>query len=380
MRLGHVRGAARHLEDDRIGTRAVRPRRARLARAGRTARPDRRTGRPAGGTTHGPGLRACSCGSDLRPSITRADSDHRPGLRICAWLSCAPASANRPWPSPPYRTRISRWRPSRPGSTCAVPRSFRPAPSTTKATTSSPAGTTTTSTRSSTRSKASPKSRPEAVVTCCRPRRRSGSRPGSRTTRRCDTCDRSRCSSTRRTITDFGDRARVLAASSLMREMMTYAIRWPIGRRESDRRSRRVLRRAAGRHRRGARARSAALAADEYRRARAGCDGRDARAHLAADLGDVCAAIGCSPRTLRRRFHDATGWTWQEYRRAARVIAAMLELATRETTIARAAADAGFESVTSFTRAFTRATGETPSAYRARARGYLRGSTRSKPV
>jgi len=69
----------------------------------------------------------------------------------------------------------------------------------------------------------------------------------------------------------------------------------------------------------------------------------ETRAHLAAELPDVCAAIGCSTRTLRRRFHDATGWT-------------------------------------SFTRAFTRATGETPSAYRARARGYLRGSTRSKPA
>ena len=173
-----------------------------------------------------------------------------------------------------------------------------------------------------------------------------------------------------RTITDFGDRARVLAASSLMREMMTYAIRWPIGRSATDPEADaffgalRVVTVEALAH-------EAPLWLPTSTDALVQAAMNETRADLAADLGDVCAAIGCSTRTLRRRFHDATGWTWQEYRRAARVIAAMLELATRETTIARAAADAGFESVTSFTRAFTRATGETPSAYRARARGYF---------
>jgi AraC-like DNA-binding protein len=181
------------------------------------------------------------------------------------------------------------------------------------------------------------------------------------------------------TISEYGDRARVLAASPLLREMMTYAIRWPIGRRESDPQAdaffeamRIVTVEALDREAPLWLPVSADLlvhAAMEH-----------TRAHLDDELDAVCAAVGCSPRTLRRRFQDSTGWTWQDYRRAARVIGAMLQLAMRDTTVARAAVDSGFESVTSFTRAFTRATGETPSAYRARARNYLRASTRSKPV
>ncbi len=183
----------------------------------------------------------------------------------------------------------------------------------------------------------------------------------------------------RNAITEFGDRARVLAASTLLREMLTYAIRWPIGRRESDPEADtffaalRVVTVDALGH-------EAPLWLPTSSDPLVHAAMEETRAHLDSELGAVCAAIGCSPRTLRRRFQDTTGWTWQDYRRAARVIAAMLQLATRYTTVARAAVDSGFESVTSFTRAFTRATGETPSAYRARARAYLRGSTRSNPV
>ena len=182
-----------------------------------------------------------------------------------------------------------------------------------------------------------------------------------------------------RTITTFDERARVLAASPLLREMMTYAIRWPIGRRTSDAEAdaffealRVVTVEALDRE--------APLWLPTSTDALVRAAMEHTRAHLDQEIAAVCAAIGCSPRTLRRRFHDATAWTWQDYRRAARVIAAMLHLATHDTTVARAAVDAGFESVTSFSRAFTRATGETPSAYRARARGYLRASTRSNPV
>jgi AraC-like DNA-binding protein len=182
-----------------------------------------------------------------------------------------------------------------------------------------------------------------------------------------------------RTITEFDDRARVLAASPLLREMMTYAIRWPIGRRASDAEAdaffealRVVTVEALDRE--------APLWLPTSADALVHAAMEHTRAHLDDELGSVCTAIGCSPRTLRRRFRDATGWSWQDYRRAARVLAAMLQLATHDTTVARVAVDTGFESVSSFTRAFTRATGETPSAYRARARGYLRATTRSNPL
>ena len=84
------------------------------------------------------------------------------------------------------------------------------------------------------------------------------------------------------------------------------------------------------------------------------------------DVDAVCATIGTSPRTLNRRFRRATGVTWQQYRLHARLLRAMVLLGRPETTVARAACDVGFESVSSFTRAFAGHVGETPSAYRRR--------------
>ena len=61
-----------------------------------------------------------------------------------------------------------------------------------------------------------------------------GSRPASSTAPRCGGSARSRCSSRPSMVPGAHDRARVLAAAPVIREMIVYAARWPISRPTSD--------------------------------------------------------------------------------------------------------------------------------------------------
>jgi len=161
-------------------------------------------------------------------------------------------------------------------------------------------------------------------------------------------------------------RAHVLAATPVLREMMIYATRWPIERSASD------------------------PTADIFFGALAGlvCDWIDHEAPLSlpmstdpmiqavmtwtqAHLADatsraVAGAVGISERTLRRHFSDATGLTWRQYLHASRLQRSMALLAQPRRTVLETAVEVGFESVSAFTRAFVRFTGETPSMYRRR--------------
>lgn len=166
------------------------------------------------------------------------------------------------------------------------------------------------------------------------------------------------------------DRARVLAAAPVIREMIAYGARWPISRVESD------------------------AHADAYFDvlARLVLDWLDREApvwlptttdqivaeviaHTDQNLGSVtastvCRAVGISERTLRRRFPEAmTGMTWRAYTQHSRLLRAMALLAERERSILDVATAVGFDSASAFTRSFRRQFGESPSAYRARARG-----------
>ena len=80
----------------------------------------------------------------------------------------------------------------------------------------------------------------------------------------------------------------------------------------------------------------------------------------------VCAAVGLSERSLRRQFVQATGMTWQEYRRTNRVLRAMALLVESGHTVVETATAVGFESLSVFNRAFRDLTGEQPTAYRRR--------------
>ena len=168
-------------------------------------------------------------------------------------------------------------------------------------------------------------------------------------------------------VSGFDDRARVIAVSPLLREMMSYATRWPIGRATSDEAADAFFRALA------------VVITDELHdetplRLPTSTDPvvheamAATRRDLTADVATVCAAVGTSPRTLRRRFRQSAGISWDDYRRTARLLRATAQLGYPDATVARVAVDVGFESVASFSRAFRAAYGESPSAYRWRVR------------
>jgi AraC-like DNA-binding protein len=83
-------------------------------------------------------------------------------------------------------------------------------------------------------------------------------------------------------------------------------------------------------------------------------------------LADVCASVAVSERTLRRAFEARAGMSWRQYLLQARLLRAMALLSQPGPTVLAIASQVGFESLSGFTRAFRRLTGETPMAYRQR--------------
>jgi AraC-like DNA-binding protein len=168
-------------------------------------------------------------------------------------------------------------------------------------------------------------------------------------------------------------RARVLAAAPVIREMIAYGVRWPIGRRTSDPVADAFFEALAQ------------LALDWLEHETPLClptstDPVTAAVmaytgeHLAdVTAADVCRAAGLSERTLRRRFPAETGMTWRQYLLESRLLRAMARLAEPSPTVLDVATSVGFDSVSAFTRAFRRYCGETPSAYRRRATTPARG-------
>ena len=87
--------------------------------------------------------------------------------------------------------------------------------------------------------------------------------------------------------------------------------------------------------------------------------------HLQSVTADEASrAVAVSERTLRRQFHVTGGLSWRTYLLHARMLRAMALLAAQ--SVQETATAVGFESLSSFTRAFTQFCGETPSSYRRR--------------
>jgi AraC-like DNA-binding protein len=168
-------------------------------------------------------------------------------------------------------------------------------------------------------------------------------------------------------VTDRSDRVRVLSAAAPLREMITYSMRWPITRPASDATADAFFDALA------------LLATDWIDTAETPVrlptstlpTIRDVMDYTQANLAtacaaDVCAAVGVSGRSLRRQFVAATGMTWQHYRLQCRVLRSMAMLAEGHHTVLETACAVGFDSVSAFTRAFQRLTGEPPRDYRRR--------------
>ena len=86
-------------------------------------------------------------------------------------------------------------------------------------------------------------------------------------------------------------------------------------------------------------------------------------------VDEVSRAVSVSERTLRRLFHDAVGLSWRTYLLHARMLQAMALLAAPGQSVQETSTAVGFESLSSFTRAFTQFCGEAPSSYRRRLSG-----------
>lgn len=167
-------------------------------------------------------------------------------------------------------------------------------------------------------------------------------------------------------IADPGDRARILAVSPLIREMLLYALRWPIDRAAGD----------------------AVSDAFFVTLANLVSDALDHEAPLSlptsedpvvaaamaytkdrlqsVSLEEVCKAVAVSERTLRRQFQSEVGLSWRTYLLHARMLRAMALLAAPGQSVQQTASAVGFDSMGSFTRAFAQFCGETPSSYRRR--------------
>jgi len=90
------------------------------------------------------------------------------------------------------------------------------------------------------------------------------------------------------------------------------------------------------------------------------------------DLSTPCSltwlahATGTSQRTLARLFRAEFGTTYPQWRTAARVFQAMIELA-QGVNVTETARRCGWATPSAFIDTFTRALGQTPGAYRATA-------------
>ena len=86
----------------------------------------------------------------------------------------------------------------------------------------------------------------------------------------------------------------------------------------------------------------------------------------ALTLEAMAEQLHCSPRTLLRRFKEATGLTPNEYLQRVRISAAEALLASGRLPVEQVALRVGYENRAAFARLFKTVTGETPAAYRQR--------------
>jgi AraC-like DNA-binding protein len=82
-------------------------------------------------------------------------------------------------------------------------------------------------------------------------------------------------------------------------------------------------------------------------------------------------AAGTSVRTLRRYFQDELGMSWRRFLQELRMTRAIELLTHKRVSVTGTALEVGFNSVAAFTLAFTSFTGKTPSSY---TRDFLNGT------
>lgn len=161
-------------------------------------------------------------------------------------------------------------------------------------------------------------------------------------------------------------RARIVVVSPLIRQMMIYALRWPIDRPASDPVSDGFFQ-TLGHLVFEALDHEAPLSLPTADNAMVAAAMDYTKAHLAhVTAAEVSRAVAVSERTLRRQFDAAVGMSWRTYLLHARMLRAMALLVSPGQSVQKTASAVGFDSLSAFTRAFTKFCGETPSSYRQR--------------
>lgn len=84
----------------------------------------------------------------------------------------------------------------------------------------------------------------------------------------------------------------------------------------------------------------------------------------ALNFEDIASSVGCTPRTLARRFSDEMGMTWRETLRRLRIMRSAELLATSRMPITEIALIVGYNSLSAFNAAFRDILQITPSEYR----------------
>jgi AraC-like DNA-binding protein len=165
---------------------------------------------------------------------------------------------------------------------------------------------------------------------------------------------------------EAGDRARVIPAAPVIREMIRYARRWPIDRDSSTAEADTFFAALAGLIA-GSLDQEVPLSLPTSKNPLVSAAMEFTRAHMEnITLGDVCAAVGASERSVRRAFVSEAGLSWRKYLVQSRLLKAMALLAEPGPSVLTVATAVGFESMSGLNRAFRRYTGESPLAYRQR--------------
>jgi AraC-like DNA-binding protein len=164
------------------------------------------------------------------------------------------------------------------------------------------------------------------------------------------------------------DHAAILAVSPVMREMIDFALRWPIDRPDApDPVATRFFEALASLIIEGI-DRALPLCLPKIRDALVASVVERAMADLTdsatSSLPPACAVVGVSERTFRRRIQADIGMSWSEYFLHARLMKAMALLAGSDRSVIDIASTCGFDSPSGFTRAFRKVAGTNPSAYR----------------
>lgn len=162
------------------------------------------------------------------------------------------------------------------------------------------------------------------------------------------------------------EQVRIIAASPVVREMILYAMRWPVHRRHPDALADNYFQ-------------TLALLCQEWvleempfwlphsSHPQIGKAINYIQTHLAtATIGAASRAAAMSERTFRRQFAHETNMNWRQFLLHSRLLHAMHLLSQPGSRVTEVAAEVGFSSLSAFAKAFTQFTGEAPSAYRAR--------------